>query len=568
MRCRLLSLLLATLFVGVAAAASAQTPGPPVHFHASTVADSTTLHWTPPSASTGGVPTGYIVQVGTTSGGSDVLNQQVGNVTSYELGALAPGTYFLRVRALNASGVSAPSDELVLTLACTPPSSAPANVTWRTSTSALQATWTPVPGAGDYRVEVGTAPGLSDVAVVTAGSGIRTFATAALPAPGTYYIRVRATRACGAGPASPELTITASPPLPSTTVVVNEFGSFVELKNISSAPIAVGGWRIHTANGADQVVARAATLPAGVTIAAGCTFLLAVAGDPLTAGMTVDQPLTQSIVDGVAVVRSDGMIVDAAGRFSSFDAASPHTPYLEGTALTARRDSTGIQSFARAGDQDTNNNAADFVPLATANPQNAAACLASQPPGAPSNLTVIVNGATVALSWTAPSGGGTVSLYRLEAGTAAGLSNVGAFDFAGDITTVTFGDVPSGTYFVRVRAVNSAGVSAASNEAVILVCAAGCNTPPGPVTGLTAQVSGRNVLLQWTRPASGPSPNGYVIEAGTAPGLSDLGQFPTGSASEFVIVAGVPPGTYYVRVRAANGSTLGAPSNEVIVLVQ
>jgi hypothetical protein len=425
-----------------------------------------------------------------------------------------------------------------------------------------------VPGASDYRVEVGTAPGLSDVGTVTSGSGLRTFATVTLPGPGTYYVRVRATRSCGDGPASTEVTVTAAAPAPSTTVVVNEFSSFVELKNISNAPIDISGWRIHTTNGVDQIVARAATLPAGVTISPGCTYLLAVAGDPLTAGVSVDRPLSQSIVDGVAVVRSDGMIVDAAGRANSFDIASPNTPYLEGNPLTPRRDSIGIQSFARAGDQDTNNNTADFVPLATANPQNAAACLASQPPGAPSNLTAAVNGATVTLSWTAPSSGGIVDLYRLEAGSAPGLSNVGLFDFAASLTTVTFGGVPNGTYYVRLRAVNSAGVSAASNEVTVVVCPAGCATPPGPVTGLTAQVSGRNVLLQWTRPASGATPTGYVIEAGTGPGLTNIGQFPTGSVSEFVIVSGVPPGTYYVRVRAANDSTLGAPSNEIIVLVQ
>ncbi len=561
------SVLFAALVVSLAAAASAQTPGAPSGLSATINADSSlTLQWTAPS--TGGPPSGYVVQIGTSANASDVVNQQIGNVTSHSISSPAPGTSFVRVRALNATGVSGPSNEVTVTVTCTPPTSAPTNITWRASATAIQLTWVPVSGATDYGVEVGTSPGLSDVAMVTTGSALSTFATVAVPTAGTYYVRITAMRTCGAGPDSAELAVVAAAPAPSTTIVVNEFSSFVELKNISTASINIGGWRIHTSNGAAQITNSAAAIPAGVAIPAGCTYLLAVPGDPLTAGMTVDQALSQSIVDGVGVVRADGMIVDAAGRRNSFTMGDLDTPYLEGTPLTARRDSIGIESFARAGDQDTNNNGADFIPLATANPQNAAACLASQPPNAPSNLTVAVSGSTVSLSWTPPSAGGTVNHYRLEAGTVPGTANAGLFDLGADLTTVTFGSVANGTFYVRLRTVNTAGVSSVSNEVVVVVCAAGCSTPPGAVTGLVAQVSDRNVLLQWTRPSSGAAATDYVVEAGTGPGLANLGQFPTGGSAVFVIVSGVPPGTFYVRVRAASVGVLGAASNEIIVVVQ
>jgi hypothetical protein len=87
------------------------------------------------------------------------------------------------------------------------------------------------------------------------------------------------------------------------------------------------------------------------------------------------------------------------------------------------------------------------------------------------------------------------------------------------------------------------------------------------VTNLAFQLSGNNVLLTWTAPATGDTPTTYIIEAGTATGLSDLGQFPTGSTSTFVIVSGVPPGTYFVRVRAAAGAVSGPVSNEVVIVV-
>lgn len=573
---RLRFILVVALFFCAVDLAHAQTPGAPSNLTATLNSDTTiTLQWTAPT--TGGVPTGYVVQIGTTPGASDVLNQQIGNVTTYQIaaGTLQPGAYSVRVRALNSSGVSGASNEVTVTVACGPPTQAPTSVTWRASTTAAQITWVGITGGSAYRVEVGTATGLSDVSSTTTASGSnRNFLNVVLPGAGTYFARVKAVRSCGspptveAGPASEEVTIVAATITPSTTIVINEFNTFVELKNISNGTITVGGWRIQASGGADQLVSRLATVPAGTTIAAGCTYLLAATGDSLLGAVTADQALGESVSEGVAVVRTDGMIVDAAGRLTNFGAASPNTPYLEGGGLPRRSDTTGIQSFARSGDQDTNSNTADFIPLVTANPQNAALCFANQPPAAPTNLSSVVTGAIVTLSWNAPTTGGTVLRYRLEAGTSPGASNAGLFDLGGQVTSVVFAGVPNGTFYVRLRAINNTGVSAASNEVTVIVCAAGCTAPPGPVTQLGFQVSNRNVLLTWRGPATGGTPTGYVIEAGTQPGLSDLGQFPTGSTAEFVTVSSVPPGTYYVRVRAAIGGSLGPPSNEVTIVVQ
>jgi hypothetical protein len=564
-------------FVLIASAASAQTPGPPSNLTGSLNADNTiSLQWAAPT--TGGAPTGYLVQIGTATGGSDVLNEQIGNVLSYQSTITVPdgATYFIRVRALNSSGISNPSNELTVTRTCVSPTDAPSSLTWRASATAVQITWVPVSDVADYRIEIGSAPGLSDVIVVTGVGNTRTFVSIPLPAAGTYYARVRATRACGAGPASAELTIIAAATPPSTAIVVNEFGSFLELKNISAAPVDISSLRIHTTTGLDQIVTRLATVRQGTTLPPGCTYLMAAPG---TIAVTADEPLASAVVDGVAVIRQDGFIIDAAGRRNSFDVASVDTPYIEGTALPSRSSTPGVQSFARAGDQDTNNNAADFIALATATPQNSSACTAPPPPPPPpppgptapqppTNLNVTVNGGTVTLSWTAPpaSTGGPLLSYRLEAGFAPGAANAALFDLGPTVTTLVVQGVPNGTFYVRVRAINAAGVSGPSNEAVVVVCI-GCSPAPGPVTNLTFQISGRDVLLQWQAPASGAAPTQYVVEAGTAPGLSNLGQFPTGSASAFVIVANVPPGTYYVRVRALNGETFGPPSNEVVITV-
>ena len=75
----------------------------------------------------------------------------------------------------------------------------------------------------------------------------------------------------------------------------------------------------------------------------------------------------------------------------------------------------------------------------------------------------------------------------------------------------------------------------------------------------------RDVRFSWTPPATGGAPTHYLLEAGSAPGLTNIAVVPVSSPGFFV--PGVPPGTYYVRVRAANGAGVGPASNEVELVV-
>src|SRR5206468_9034142 len=137
-------------------------------------------------------------------------------------------------------------------------------------------------------------------------------------------------------------------------------------------------------------------------------------------------------------------------------------------------------------------------------------------------------------------------------GSSAGTSNIIVFDTLSTATTFTATSVPAATYFVRVKARNGAGTSAASNESVVVVGGSTCATAPGSPTGLTSSVTGSSVTISWTAPASGCAPTGYVVEAGSAAGLSNLANFNTGSAATTFSASGVGAGTYFVRVRAAN----------------
>lgn len=191
---------------------------------------------------------------------------------------------------------------------------------------------------------------------------------------------------------------------------------------------------------------------------------------------------------------------------------------------------------------------------------------ASQAPGPPANLTAAISGASVTLTWNAPATGGAPTSYLLEAGTSPGLSDVTMFDTGSALTSLTATGVPPNTYFVRVRARNSAGTSSASNEVVVLVPGGPgpCVLPPGAPTTLNISVAGQILSLTWNAP-TGPITS-YVIEAGSASGASNIAVFATGSTATS-LTAAAPPGTYYVRVRAQNACGTSGPSNEAVATV-
>ncbi|MGD9906591.1 MAG: fibronectin type III domain-containing protein [Vicinamibacterales bacterium] len=87
-------------------------------------------------------------------------------------------------------------------------------------------------------------------------------------------------------------------------------------------------------------------------------------------------------------------------------------------------------------------------------------------------------------------------------------------------------------------------------------------TAPGPPRELAASAVGRDITLSWTRVGDASQ---FVLDVGLAPGRTDL-TFGIGVSSP-VTFAGVPPGTYYLRVRGTNEFGVSRPSNEVAIVV-
>ena len=184
----------------------------------------------------------------------------------------------------------------------------------------------------------------------------------------------------------------------------------------------------------------------------------------------------------------------------------------------------------------------------------------SSGPLRPDGLSASWQGTVAVLSWSPPqgaSGGNLPTSYLIEAGRASGASDLASFN-VGNVTSYAT-DVPLGTYYVRVRGVNGLGVSSPSNEIVLQ----GRRDGPDPPTGLSSSGTGSSVTLRWRRPTTGTPPTGYVVEAGSAPGLSNLAVLTIGDQTIFATTA--PPGTYYIRVRSVNALGTSGPSNEIVV---
>ncbi len=181
-------------------------------------------------------------------------------------------------------------------------------------------------------------------------------------------------------------------------------------------------------------------------------------------------------------------------------------------------------------------------------------------PGSPTSLAASTSGSTITLGWQVPASGGAPTGYRIWVATSNGWQIVNGMA-VGNVLSVS-GNLPSGTYSTRIAAFNTIGESAPSPPVSFTV---GAKKRPNRPLAFTASLQNSVAVLSWSAPAGdGPdTPTGYVIEAGSASGLSDVAVMAIGNQSSYQ--AAVPPGTYYVRVRAINELGVGDPSAEVVL---
>jgi hypothetical protein len=186
-------------------AATATPPSAPTGLRSQVAGNHVTLSWNPVT-SDDPAATSYTLQVGSASRLSNVFAQNVGTTTTVS-GAVPSGTYFWRVIAANNAGQSPPSEESTFSAGSCATPGAPQDFNFSLAGRVVTLTWTP-PAAGTdpftYILEAGSSSGLANLFNGAVG-GITTLSVQAPP--GTYFVRVRAQNACGAGGASAERII-------------------------------------------------------------------------------------------------------------------------------------------------------------------------------------------------------------------------------------------------------------------------------------------------------------------------------------------------------------------------
>lgn len=175
----------------------------------------------------------------------------------------------------------------------------------------------------------------------------------------------------------------------------------------------------------------------------------------------------------------------------------------------------------------------------------------------PSDLRVAQVDATIGLTWTLPVTPSRTAV-RLEVGSAEGSADLYNLELPASQTSFS-ATAPPGRYFARVRALAGTSESWPTDDVSFAI---GAGVPAAPLDVRSA-VDGARVTVQWKPPSTG-APQAYVFEVGTSEGQAGLATIPLpGSATSFIVDA--PPGWYWGRLVALNGTIRSAPGNELLV---
>ena len=378
----------------------------------------------------------------------------------------------------------------LLAVVASPPPQPPTRLTASALGTDVTLTWVESPlGATPtfFVLDGGTAPGVTTLPVMVTPTRVAQW-TLRLPA-GVYFFRVRAANRAGTSDRSNEATVFVSSPTPlpgpptGMAAVVN--GVHVTLGWLRPA---VGGtpdlWRLEFGSAAGAIdrgvfgVASEVTA-VGADLAAGEYFARVRGVNGAGPGPASNEarfrvgevPACDAPEAPVLLPATiNGRFVTVSWRASRNAAVGTYrllVGSLPGASDLAILDVGPVTSFVAAAPPGRYN----ITLIATNNcgtstPSNPIEVIVSATDAtpAPANLRAVINGHQVTLAWDTVTG---ATSYLLEAGYAPGLTN--AVTVPVGATGLTVDGVPSGTYYVRVRAVGGGVLSAPSGEIVVIV---------------------------------------------------------------------------------------------------
>ncbi len=176
-------------------------------------------------------------------------------------------------------------------------------------------------------------------------------------------------------------------------------------------------------------------------------------------------------------------------------------------------------------------------------------------PAAPtiSSSSISTSGATI--SWSAITG---ASSYTLQRSSSSSFTTIDS-SLSGIVgTSTSVSGLSSGTtYYYRLYAVNSTGLSSASNTVTLL-------TLPSTTTISTTSITSSGFTLNWTSVTGASS---YIYQRSTDASFTTIDASLSGLSGTSTSITGLSSGTtYYYRMYAVNSSGQGSASNSLTVL--
>jgi fibronectin type 3 domain-containing protein len=509
-------------------------------------------------------------------------------VSDSQVTAVAPaGSGKVDVR-VTVGGTTSPVNQPADQYTYISPPGAPTGLSATAGNGSIRLAWTaPASNGGSavtgYDVYRGNASG--NEALLASGVSGPPFTDGGLVNGTQYFYKVSAVNSAGEGPVSNEASATPAtvPGAPQNLVAVAGNAS-VSLS--WTAPASNGGAAVTSYNVLRSTTSGAETLlSAGVVgtsftdtgLSNGSTYFYKVAAVNSVGPGPVSGEASATPTAAPTVPSAPQNLVAVAGNASV--ALSWSAPASNGGAAVSsynvwRSTSSGGEGLLSSGvvgtsfsDGSALNGITYFYKVAAVNSvgpgplSNEASATPATVPSAPQNLTATGGNASVALSWSAPAsnGGATVSSYNVLRSTTSGAETTLSTGVSGTSfsdTTVSNGS----TYYYEVRAVNSAGQGAVSNEA----SATPAPTVPSAPQNLSAVAGNASVALSWTAPASngGAAVSSYNVLRSTTSGTETT--LSTGVSGTSYTDTTVSNGsTYFYKVTAVNSAGAGAASNEV-----
>ncbi|MBI4570222.1 MAG: fibronectin type III domain-containing protein, partial [Planctomycetes bacterium] len=478
-------------------------PGTPTDAGAYSTSTSITFNWAAASDGAGSGVASYWLAVGTTAGGTDVYNANVGNVVTKIITGPNGQTVYAKVAAVDAVGWtgawSGNSDGITIDTTAPGAPGTPADAGAYSTGLTVTFTWTaasdPETGIASYFLAAGSSPGGTDLYNLDVGNVLTKDVIAVLGQ--TVYAKVYAVNGAGtpgawSGNSNGILIDTTAPGAPGTPTDAGVWAGS------ASVPF---NWTAATdaESGIASYYCQVGTTPGGADLF----------------DANVGNVLTKTVTG------------------------------TDGQTLYAR-----VYAVNGAGTASAWSGNSDGITIDTTGPSA---------PGTPADAGAYSTSLTVTFTWTAGADAQSgVASYSLQVGTTPGGSNV----FDADVGNVLTKDVTGAngqTLYARVKTINGGGAASAwsGNSDGILIDTTAPGAPGTPTDA--GAYCGASVQFNWSAATDGESGiASYHVQIGTAPGGSDVFDANVGAALTKTIT-GADGQAYYARVYAVNGvGTTGA----------